>query len=126
MFIQNPRDERIQPEHPRLLRVPPAAPKQDRRPVIRGAGGVLQFDGFAFQQLVQPLPGAQKIVRKIFAQLAFADQGQAEKIIPRRGFPVNGEFTPAREKFLHAATLRRFANEFRCRQHLVNTNAPTW
>ena len=126
MFGQHPRDKPVQPQHPRLLLIPPAAAKQDGRPLLRSAGRVLQFHQLVFQQRVQPLPGVQKIGRKIFAQLALANQRQAEEIVLRRRPPVNGESAPAREQFLHALQLRRFANEFRCRQHPPNTNAPTW
>jgi hypothetical protein len=55
-----------------------------------------------------------------------ADQGQAEEIMFWRSLLVNGEFAPAREEFLHTRKLRRFTDEFKCRQHLANIDAPTW
>ena len=117
MLVQHAGNERVQPQHARFLLIPPAASEQHRRALVGGAGSVFQFDQLVFEQGFEILAGAQKIFGEIPAQLAFGDEGQPEKIRLGLCVLIQRHAPPVWKQLIQKGELRRFLNQFRCRQH---------
>ena len=128
MRVQNGSDEAVQPQHALLLRVPPAACEQHRRPLVRGAGGVFKFHGFFGEQRIQFLTGAEKIVGEITADFALGDERQARKISGQQRVAIKRHLAPAwiklRQPSKTVGGVCRFRWIFSEREHSAHTDAP--
>ena len=116
MSRQHLRHQSVQPQHARLLLIPPAATKQHRRALIRTAGSVFQFQAMTGQQGFQRLAGLEKIMRKIFAQVLFADERPTGKI-PAARSAVKRHRAPLRQQRGYARQLRGCRQKFRRGDH---------
>ena len=79
MFVQNLRNERVEPQGALFLFIPPAAPKNDGQTFLGGAGGVFELDRLIFEQALERMNVRQEIAGKVRAHFALLQKGQLPK-----------------------------------------------
>jgi len=79
MFVQNLRNEGVEPQGALFLFIPPAAPKNDGQTFLGGAGGVFELDRLIFEQALERMNVRQEIAGKVRAHFALLQKGQLPK-----------------------------------------------